>query len=159
MTAQRRVLAGQGEGHVDDVADPQVFRLQDGRQHPVQFLGLEVAFPPQDREFLLGQEVNDLAAADDVQLVHGQRTHGRVPGPAHRAHRLQPLGRLDAHHGFGVAGGPVSTEVELGVHQQEAHRGAVVRSVCLEAACRLDPGRRRPETDLLFLGLGCRRPA
>ncbi len=157
MAGQGGILGGQAVGHVDHVADSQIFRLNDRGQPAIELLRLKIALAPEHRELLFGQDVDDLAAAQDMQLVQSERAERRIPRKGHRAHGLKALWVLHAYGGLGVLSHALGAEMQLGVHEQEAHRRAIVGTVGLDCAGRLNPGRGRTLADLrvLRLRLGC----
>jgi hypothetical protein len=105
---------------IEDVADAQIRRLQDGGQHIVERGVGEVGLPARHGEFLTRCEhVDRLVTAKDPHVVHDDRVGVGIPCQGERAdlgkslRRLNPEGALDVHlHRAG-------SELELPVDEQD----------------------------------------
>ena len=108
---------------IDGIADLDPLRLERGGQDAVKDRRFELALAPQHRELLaVRQQVDRLVAAQDAQLVDGQRARIRLPRNGDRTHHRQSLRRQDLHRGFDIALVRIQTEAHLLVEMQERDR-------------------------------------
>ncbi len=138
-----RIAPQLGHRHVDDVPDPEILQLDVCGERAVQHRQLQVRFAAEHGELLAtGQGVDDVAVADDVQVV---QRHGVGVGTPH--HRDVPglVQRLRREHldgGLGVELVPVGAIARLGVLEQDL-RGGLGAGGGVGHGGRCDPCRWR----------------
>ena len=152
-----RVLARHGHGHVHHVADLQSLRLYGGGQVPVQARPFQVLLAPQDGEGLVPcQDVDDLVAADDVQLVDHQGVGVRIPALGDTAGGPQADRRQDLGHALRIGRIAVRPEIGLVVLKQQLNRPGAVGRGRGGNRRRLHPRRRGRILQLVGGGGGAR---
>ena len=121
-SAHRRVVRGQAVGHINDVADPHIFRLHQRRQPTVERRALQVLLAPHDRyRRPITEQVDRLAVAQDAVMVERERIQRRVPADLKRR-VVEPLRRGDAVDSDEIIGVAFRSKADLRIVQQRHRR-------------------------------------